>query len=175
MSKRKFNFNISPGSSIKNPEIEHDTVPDDTYVTVLELSKELKISKSTIFRYLKNNSIEALRCNGMIYLDDTVQQRIKSHFLQIDTVSCNTYDAVHDTVEPRHDTVKNTLNDTDLITILKQNQELLKNQLEEKDKQIAELQKLLGQQQQLNLIAQDKKILLEEKPKSFFSKFLSKE
>ena len=103
--------------------------------TVKQLADELNISKQKLYRYIKKNHISDVHHDaGVMYIDDALESTIKSAFEQS---------------EAHHEAHQNHINDAVFDALLKQ--------LEEKDKQINELNqrlaesnKLLDQEQQLN-------------------------
>ena len=103
--------------------------------TVKQLADELNITKQKLYRYIKKNHINDVHHDaGVMYIDDALESTIKSAFQEND---------VH------HDVHQNHINDAVFDALLKQ--------LEQKDKQINELNerlsetnKLLDQEQQLN-------------------------
>lgn len=107
--------------------------------TVKQLADELNISKQKLYRYIKKNHISDVHHDaGVMYIDDALESTIKSAFEQSE--------AHH---EAHHEAHQNHINDAVFDALLKQ--------LEEKDKQINELNqrlaesnKLLDQEQQLN-------------------------
>lgn len=115
--------------------------------TLKQIADELGISKQKVYRYVKEHHINEARQSGQTkWYDDTAQAQIKAHFLTT-TASA----------EPHHEAHQDSVYDA-----------LLK-QLEIKDSQIAELQRLLDQEQKLHAMAQAKIELLEshedEQPK----------
>lgn len=108
--------------------------------TLKQIADELKIDKQAVYRYVRQEHFEACRCSGktMYYADD-VYERIKVFFLN---------------KKSHQKTHHNTSQEID-----KSIYEALLRQLETKDQQIAELQRLLDQEQQLNA-----KLMIETKP-----------
>lgn len=114
--------------------------------TLKEIADELKIDKQRVYRYVKKNHIkEAYQKQSVMYYDKTAQGLIKSALTEKDHIN---------------DAHQNHINDTVNDALLKQ-LEVLQNQLTEKDKQIADLHKLIDQEQQLNARNQQKIELLE--------------
>lgn len=115
--------------------------------TLKEIADELKIDKQKVYRYVKKNHIkEAYQKQSVMYYDETAQKLIKSALLEKECIK-----------EAHQKHINDTVNDA----LLKQ-LELLQKQLTEKDKQIADLHKLLDQEQQLNALNQQKIELLED-------------
>lgn len=108
--------------------------------TIKEIADELGIDKQKVYRYITKNCIkEALQDAQTKRYDEAAQKQIKQHFEE------------H---KPHQKSASEPLYDA-----------LLK-QLEVKDNQIAELQKLLDQEQKLNAVNQQKIALLEDKQKT---------
>lgn len=121
--------------------------------TVLELAKELNVSKQKLYRHIKKNYINEVHHDaGVIHISDAVEKCIKQDF------SC---DEVHQ--EPHHEAHQTTSNDALLIQSLQEQIEHLKAQLNGKDEQISKMQELLNNQQVLTLQATKKIELLENK------------
>lgn len=118
--------------------------------TIKQLSDEIGVDKQKVYRYIKKNHInEAHQENGMMYYDEAVQTQIKQAFSQ---------NEVH------HEAHQNHINEAVIDTLLKQS-EILKNELEAKNRQIAEMQKLLDQEQQLRMAEHQRVLLLEQQEK----------
>lgn len=116
--------------------------------TMKQIADDLGVSKQRVYRHIKKNHInEAHQENGVMYYDEAVQEQIKQAFAENEA-----YREAHH--EAHHEAHQKHINDT-------VNEALLK-QLEEKDRQIAELMKLLDQSQQLQAISEQKILLLEE-------------
>lgn len=117
--------------------------------TIKQVSDEIGISKQKLYRYIKKNHInEVHQSESVMYIDDVLENKLKSHFNK-ETVSS---EAHHDV----HQSTSNEASDVDMI-------QFLKAQLEEKDRQIQSLQESLKNQQILTLQANQKIALLEEK------------
>lgn len=109
--------------------------------TLKEIADELGIDKQKVYRYVKKNHIsEVLQSASVKQYDEVAQKQIKQHFLENNHIN---------------ETHQNHINDTVFDALLKQ--------LEEKDKQIETLQRLLDQEQQLNAFNQQKIEMLEQK------------
>lgn len=117
--------------------------------TMLELAQELDVPKLKIYRHIKKHSIETHQENGVIYLDATAEQQIKSALQHSEPHHTNTSDTHHETL---HDTASETA----VIQLLQSTVELLTRQLEAKDRQIAELAELNRNQQVLLKQEQDR-------------------
>lgn len=116
--------------------------------TIKQIADELNVNKQRVYRYIKKNHItEAHQKNGVMYYDENAQKQITSYFRM---------------VELENITSEKTLASASFDVILKQS-EMLKNELEAKNEQIAQLQKLLDQQQQLNAMTAQKLEMLEQK------------
>lgn len=120
-------------------------------MTIKQLSDEIGVDKQKVYRYIKKNHInEAHQKSGVMYYDEAVQKQIKQALSQ---------NEVHqDHINEAH---QNHINEAVIDTLLKQS-EMLKNELEAKNKQIAEMQKLLDQEQQLRMAEHQKILLLEQ-------------
>lgn len=121
--------------------------------TIKQIADELGIDKQRVYRYIRKNHInEAHQKNGVMYYDEVAESSIKRAFLQKEPHQAS---ASSDTV----------------IDVLVKQSEMLKMELEIKNKQIEELnerlaesQKLLNQQQQLTALLEHKlQLLIEQK------------
>ena len=133
--------------------------------TTKQIADELQVSKQQVYRFIKKNCIkEALQQNGTMYYDETAQELIKQGFKQNEAH----HEAVHETHQKHFGSTSTAAGHHDLNTELI---EMLKQQLEVKDQQIAELNKALDQQQQLNMktlgeleqVRGENQLLLEQK------------
>ena len=116
--------------------------------TIKQIADNLGLDKQKVYRYIKKNHINELHQNGQVmWFDDAVEICIKKAFSNETTSN-----------EPHHEVVQTTSFDTVLLEQIK----LLSKQLEEKDRQISNLQKLADQAQQLQAIAENKIKLLEQ-------------
>lgn len=101
--------------------------------TTKQIADELGVSKQQVYRYIKRNRInETLQRNGVMYYDETVEKAIYKHF-NINTTSSEVH---HETPEPHQSTSGEVVN-IDMFN-------LLKDELNIKNKQIEALQKSLG-------------------------------
>lgn len=131
--------------------------------TIKQIADELGIPKQKVYRYIKSNHInEAHQENGVMYYDDVAENTIKQAFSQNITTSKETREA--------H---QNYINDTVI--------DVLKNQLEVKDKQIEQLQKTVEQltaaltaAQALNAADKQQLIQLEDKHTSLWNRIFRK-
>ncbi|MCM1330718.1 MAG: helix-turn-helix domain-containing protein, partial [Ruminococcus sp.] len=95
--------------------------------TIKQIADELGVSKQRVYRYIKSNHInEVHQERGVMYYDETAETAIKSAFSQNNT---------------SNETHHNHINDTTLETVI----DVLKCQLEVKDKQIEQLQRTVEQ------------------------------
>lgn len=116
--------------------------------TIKQIADNLGLDKQKVYRYIKKNHINELHQNGQVmWFDDAVEIRIKKAFSNETTSN-----------ELHHEAVQTASFDTVLLEQIK----LLSKQLEEKDRQISNLQKLADQAQQLQAIAENKIKLLEQ-------------
>lgn len=107
--------------------------------TLKQIADELKIDKQKVYRYVKKNHIkEAYQKQSVMYYDDTVQELIKTAFVEKECIN-----------EAHQEAHQNHINDTVNEALLKQI-EVLQNQLTEKDKQISKLHEIIDHEQQLN-------------------------
>lgn len=111
--------------------------------TIKQIADELGIDKQKIYRFIKQNNIkevhrETHQKNAPKHYDEIAQNIIKQAFCE---------EKVHQesTSEAHQKHINDALYDALLLQL-----EVLKNELEVKNKQIAELSKALDQQQQLN-------------------------
>lgn len=123
--------------------------------TIKQIADELGISKQKVYRFIKKEHInESHQENNVMYYDDTAQNLINNYFTKKECIN-----------ESHQNHINETVNDT-LI-------EMLKKELENKNKQISELQKLLDQQQQLQL-QQQKSIPVMTEKLSLWNKIIKK-
>lgn len=113
--------------------------------TMKQIADELGIDKQKVYRYIKKEKInEAHQKNGVKHYDEAAEKRIKQAFREKEVVrGSGSSDAV--------------------IDVLLMQSEILKKQLDAKDKQIEELQKIINQEQQLRALVESKLQLLEQK------------
>lgn len=97
--------------------------------TTKQIADDIGVSKQRIYRYIKKHHIkESQQENGVMYYDDVAENLIKQAFSEMDEHQGSTSEAHQEHI-----------NDT-LIDILRE-------ELERKDKQISELQKIIVKQQ----------------------------
>lgn len=144
---------------------------DQEYYSIKQMADMLSLSKQRVYRCIRQNHIteahhETVRGNTVLMYSHTDFMRIKNILYGDNTSS-----------EPHHKTVNETVDKTLYETLLKQ--------LDAKDKQIAELQRALNQEQQLHLLSKQRILELEARPevspeqsttdpkspKSFWSRF----
>lgn len=146
----------------------------DGYITMLmsvsELSDLIGLSKVSIYNKLKLKELEpyVLKSKGVTYITDDGVNLIKQLFnLNEDTLNpLNEEDnrigeETNETIENKEiEEIKGQLKELsiDYINSLKEENETLKNQLREKDKQIEELHKLVENNQVLLKYQHDKEI-----------------
>lgn len=127
--------------------------------TIKQIADELGVPKQRVYRYIKSNHIsETHQENGVMYYDDVAETAIKQAFLQKTTSS---------------ETHQNHINDTVI--------DVLKNQLEVKDRQIEQLQRTVEQltaaltaAQALNAADKQQLIQLEDKHTSLWNRIFGK-
>jgi len=119
--------------------------------TTKEIADLIGVSKSTVYRYIKSNSIHESGRNGSTLLyDESAQTLIQQ--------------ALGEPIDSQRFTSESVGSiNKELINVLKNQIELQVEQLNIKDTQIAELQKSNDQLQQLFLLEQQKNINLLEK------------
>ena len=134
--------------------------------TIKQIADELSIDKQRVYRYIKRNCIsEAHQKNGVMYYDEAVERRIKQEFLQGE---------VH-----QRSASRSTSNDAleAVIEVLREQTEMLKKELDEKNKQIDSLNAallasqerlkeshvLIDQQQKLQVVSESRLQLIEDK------------
>lgn len=129
--------------------------------TIKELADELGVSKTAVNKKIDNLGLRSsLRKNGNQFAINKKQESlIKSEF--------------HESKGVNQKANQSQTNSAIVDTLLKQS-EILQRELEVKNKQIAEMQKLLDQEQQLRMAEHQKVLMLETKKKGFFKKFSSK-
>lgn len=116
--------------------------------TIKQIADEIGIDKQKVYRYIKKNHInEALNDKGVMYYDEISQRLIKREFA---------------TNKSSNSDSKSDFNDVIIDTLLSQFS-MLKDELDSKNIQIAEMQKLLDQEQQLRMAEHQRVLQLEEK------------
>lgn len=111
--------------------------------TIKQIAEELGVSKQAVHQKRKSKLLSSSLqpftsiVDGTVYISIDGQNLLKQAFNQ-------------DNNKTVDDKLSSTV-DSNVYTVLKQTIDILTLQLESKDKQIAELQKLLDQQQQLQL------------------------
>lgn len=118
---------------------------DETYKTMKEIADILEVSKPTLFRYLKANSIQETfkKQNANMYDETTTNIIIEGFKREKEDSHFN---------QPRNDETTDKM----IIEGLKEQIALLKKHDEEQKEQIKKLHELLDQQQQLLLYEQQK-------------------
>ena len=127
-------------------------------ISITEISEKLQISKSTVYRFIKDNEITHSAKDGRTFLYDTKAFETISEGLKDNCLNSSEFNEKIKKEEPYN------TNDIDMIF------EIMKSEIEIKNKQIEELTEMnktlnvtLQQQQQLLLYEQQKNTkLLEE-------------
>lgn len=119
-------------------------------LSIKQIAERLGVSKQRVYRCIKKHCIneahqETVNGNSVLMYDEAAYTKI---YEILNGVSSEVHEAHQ---KSHHDTLNEAL------------YEALLKQLEEKDKQIAELQKLLDQSQQLHALEQQKVLALESK------------
>lgn len=113
--------------------------------TIKQIADEIGIDKQKIYRYIKKEHINDVhREAGVMYIDDALESIISKEFIE---------NEVHHDVNQKH------INEAENDVLI----EMLKKELDSKNEQILNMQKLLDQEQQLRMIIEQKNLLLEEK------------
>lgn len=123
--------------------------------TIKQIADELGVSKQKVYRFIVKNHITASSemKQSKLY-DEAVEKLIKQGF-----------SANEPHQKPHHEVHQNHINDAvseAVIELLRQELEQKNEQLKEKDRQIAQLQKLIDQEQQLHMVTERKFQLLEQ-------------
>lgn len=130
--------------------------------TIKQIADELGVSKQAVFKKIDNLGCrqQLTKIDNQFTVDEKLENTIKKAFSE----KVNTFKNVNQS-STKSSTDNQKLTDylTDTLKVLQQQNELLSRQLEEKDKQISNLQKLIDQSQQLQAIAENKIKLLEQK------------
>lgn len=113
--------------------------------TMLELAQEMGVAKSTIYRCIKKRCIATVQRNGVTYLDATAETQVKC--------ALQGNESLHDATGAP---VQGVADATAMIRLLQQTIEQQTQQLEAKDRQIAELMELHRNQQVLLKQEQDR-------------------
>lgn len=110
--------------------------------TIKQIADEIGIDKQKIYRWIKKNCINDVhQKNGVIYIDDAVEILLIKRFNQ----------EVHQEV---HQNRINDVANDELIFLLRQ-------ELDVKNQQIFNMQKLLDQEQKLRMLSEQKVLFLE--------------
>lgn len=125
--------------------------------TVKQIADELGVSKQKVYRFIVKNHITASSevKQSKLY-DETTEMLIKKGILK-----SKPYQKAH------HEAHQNHINDMEnetVIELLRLELEQKNRQLKEKDQQINQLLKLIDQEQQLRMIAEKKIQLLDKQP-----------
>lgn len=113
--------------------------------TLKQIADEIGIDKQKVYRFVKKNCInEVHQKNGVMYYDEVAESKIKQGFASKE---------VH----------QESASSEAVIDVLLKQSETLQKELDIKNQQIANLQKLLDQEQQLRMVTEQKLLLLEEK------------
>ena len=130
--------------------------------TIKQIADELGVSKQAVFKKIDNLGCrqQLTKIDNQFTIDEKLENTIQKAFSE----KVNTFKNVNQS-STKSSTDNQKLTDylTDTLKVLQQQNELLSRQLEEKDKQISNLQKLINQSQQLQAIAENKIKLLEQK------------
>lgn len=130
--------------------------------TIKQIADELGVSKQAVFKKIDNLGCrqQLTKIDNQFTVDEKLENTIKKAFSE----KVNTFKNVNQS-STKSSTDNQKLTDylTDTLKVLQQQNELLSRQLEEKDRQISNLQKLIDQSQQLQAIAENKIKLLEQK------------
>lgn len=136
------------------------------FLSVSEFAKQIGMSRQAVYKKIKNNQLSTCvnEIDNQIFIDIEAFRKISVNQTdnQVD-MDCNQVDNQVDSK-------------SELIEILKKELEEKNRQLEEKDNQIRMFQKLLDQEQQLRLINNTETKLIEESSEetetqlTFFSK-----
>ncbi|TPR15885.1 hypothetical protein [Apilactobacillus timberlakei] len=115
--------------------------------TIKQMADFMGINKLRIYRFIDKSDIESSKViNGAKTYDKSAQKLIYKHFGYIDNYYNKDNDNKSDNIKGKDELIK-----------------FIKDEIEEKNKQIDNLQKILDQQQQLSL--QDKNTISEQKQK----------
>jgi len=119
--------------------------------TIKQIADELGLDKQRVYRYIKQNHIkncisEAHQKSGVMYYDNTVETRIKSHFLNFDYIT-DVHHEVHQTAS--NDAVADTV-----ILMLQRELEIKNEQIRELNARLAETTSALLAAQQTTQAAQ---------------------
>jgi len=128
--------------------------------TIAEVSTKLNISKVTLYKKIKqlNNELKTFLTikNGVKYLDDTGIEIIRNSMNNFNQVNNNFNHEIQENPQSiANDEVLAELKELkkikdELILQVKSENELLKNEIVQKNKQIEELNKALSQSQKIN-------------------------
>lgn len=113
--------------------------------TIKQIADEIGIDKQKVYRYIKKNHINDVHLDaGVMYIDDVIEKLVIEYFC---------------VYEVHHESHQNHINEKENDVLI----EMLKKELDSKNEQILNMQKLLDQEQQLRMIVEQKNLLLEEK------------
>ena len=162
------------------------------YISIKDFAKRAGVSQQSLYKRLNklnnqlNNYVKMVENQKMI--DIRALQEV--YGVEVEQPIQPKIEPVEQPIQPIIEPVEQPIQ-PNFDSILSQNQQMidmLKEQLEAKDKQIENLQKLLDQEQHLNAMNHEKILLLESKleeptepvepdeepPKGFFSRFFKK-
>lgn len=107
--------------------------------TILEIAREVAMPKQRLYRIIKKHSIEVHQKDGVMYLDAAAENKLKSHLYEDTPYQRNTSKALPSASDA-----------VEVIRLYERENELLRQQLQTKDEQIAALQQMLQQEQERN-------------------------
>ena len=148
-------------------------------ITILELAQELDTTKTTISRKIRELNIknDLSMIDGKYYLTDDQADLIRGKMKRGTFRDIPPHVARNVSERGTTNNVERTATDRNAEQDAQTIQDLMA-QLREKDTQIKELHKLLDQQQQLNMITQQRLVALEDKqqaePRGFFRRLFTK-
>ena len=107
--------------------------------TLKQIADEIGVSKQRVYRFIKKNHINDVHHEaGIIYISDTLEELIKSHFQKNNTHHDTYYNCIND-----------TMNDAVLNTLINQIKEK-DNQIQELNNRLAEVNGMLENEQKMN-------------------------
>ncbi len=133
MAERKFNIKLpnSKGSA------GNEKIPDNIK-TLLMISKESGIDKQRIYRYVKNNNVPYQLINDVMYIDETVQTQVVTEINKKSDMNKNHSKSTSKSASKAYMKQLEAV-----IKILEKELDNKSEQLQEKDKQIANLIRII--------------------------------
>lgn len=125
-------------------------IKEENMKTIKEIAKICEVSEQAIRGWCRRNNV-AKDAKGTFAINETIEYRIYEHYM-VDVAKLNAKPA-----KP-----ENNLNEA-IIELLRNELEYKNKQIDELNKRLTECQKLLDQEQQLKMIGEQKLLQMNEK------------